>query len=130
MLIDVQGMVATVSVMEQIAELMRIYQLTEREVGQEISETHITQITLLSWEEVGQHLPGVSRQDIRDIDKDGHEQMDKRRRLLDMWKERNGSNATYIAMITAMLKAQKREEAEAICRLLRPNCKGIIRVSH
>ena len=59
-----------------------------------------------------------------DIDRDGYDQQDKRQRLLRMWKTRNGSDATYGALIRPMLKERKKDEAESICKLLRPPPEG------
>ena len=65
---------------------------------------------------MGLRLRGITREDIHGID-GGY---GRRSRLVYRWKERNGSNATYHAVITAMLAARKRNEAETVCRLLVP----------
>ena len=72
---------------------------------------------------MGSRLKEIKESDIEDIDKDGKDQNDKRRMLLDRWKERNGCDATYGAMISAMMKEQKRDEAEKVCRLLNASSK-------
>ena len=107
------------------AELMRKYGLTDEELEQEFSEEHIQEITKFSWKEVGPRLQGIRYDpDVIDINRDGYDQEDKRQRLLRMWKTRNGSYATYGALIRAMLKARKKDEAESICKLLRPPPEG------
>ena len=87
------------------------------------SDNHLTAITkFVSWDAVGPYL--VSRQDIKDTRKDGKDEQDKRRLLIDKWEDK-GSQATYDAMITAMLKAGKRKEAEDVFKLLRPERKPL-----
>lgn len=73
---------------------------------------------IISWDIVGRHLRTIEQKDIEDIDRDMPDQLKKRQRLVDLWKERNGSDATFGSMMTAMLKAKKRNEAETICKLL------------
>ena len=61
---------------------------------------------------------------MKDTRKDGKDEQDKRRLLIDKWEDK-GSQATYDAMITAMLKAGKRKEAEDVFKLLRPERKPL-----
>ena len=102
-------------------ELARKFGVREGSLRAPVSETHLLEIaTFISWKDVGPRLSGITRGDIHDIGKDGHDQSDKRIRLVNLWDERNGLAATYHAMITAMLAARKRGEAETVCRLLVP----------
>ena len=45
-------------------------------------------------------------------------QEEKRGRLIDIWLQKNGDDATYDDMITAMLKAEYKEHATSVCSLL------------
>ena len=84
-----------------------------------ITFEHLLEIRhITSWREVGIHLKHISSIDIRDIDRDGFDEADKRRRLLNLWEERNGQDATYNSMIKAMLSAGKRAEADKVSNLL------------
>ena len=38
--------------------------------------------------------------------------------MLERWHEKNASDATYGEIINAMMKEQKRDEAEKVCELL------------
>ena len=106
---------------EQKTELVKKYKLTEKELGRECSKDHSLDIgEFISWKDVGPRLAEVDNEDVVAIDKDGRDEADKRRLLINMWKKRNGSNATYDAMITAMLKARTRSEAERVCKMLSP----------
>ena len=103
---------------QELDELTGDFGLNNKQLGEKISDEHMNDIQLLSWKEVGRRLPGIFYLDINDIDEDGSDQQDKRQKLLRKWRETNGIKATYSALITAMLKAQKRDEAEKICELL------------
>ena len=99
-------------------ELMQHYNLTECILQKKCSKNHIMEMgKYISWNEVGRYLPRIETTDIKDIDCNGTDQKDKRRRLLDLWEERNADDATYDVMITAMLKARKKEEATKVCVL-------------
>ena len=100
-------------------KLLQSYGLTERMLKKKCSEDHMYKIEkFISWREVGRHLPNISRHDLRGIDHSGHDDEDKRYRLLDKWEEKNGDDATYDVMITAMLKAEKKDQATEVCKLL------------
>ena len=102
-------------------ELARQLGVSEGSLCAGVSETHLVEIaTFISWKDVGPRLSGITRGDIHDIDRDGYDGPEKRSKMVDLWVERNGSNATYHAMITAMLAAKKKMEAESVCRLLAP----------
>ena len=55
-----------------------------------------------------------------DIEKDGFDEVKRRQKLIDMWAEKNGDEATYDQMVTAMIKAEKINEATKVCKLLTP----------
>ena len=114
------------------AALVVKYGLTEAELAQKCSDEHMLDIgEFISWQDVGPHLPDISKDDVEDVHKDGFDQTDRRRRLMSLWEERNGEDATYDAMITAMTKARKNDEAERVCKLLRskPASKSLCSVS-
>ena len=67
---------------------------------------------------MGPRLDGITTGDIKDIDKEGCDELDKRRKLVDQWWQKNGHRATYHAMITAMLKVGRSADAEKVCKLL------------
>ena len=97
------------------------FELTKEQLQERCSDEHLTDISkFVSWDAVGPYL--VSRQDMRDIRKDGKYEQDRRGLLIEKWED-SGSEATYDAIITAMLKAKKRKEAEDVLKLLRPERK-------
>ena len=106
-----------------IKGLQQHYGLTDAELGKKCEDEHLTAISgFISWDSVGPYLKGVTRQDMKDIRKDGESEQEKRWMLIDKWEE-TGSEATYCAMIAAMEKAKKKNEAEKVCKLLRPQRK-------
>ena len=104
---------------EEKTLLIQKYKLTDRLLQRKCSEDHMHNIAaFISWSEVGYYLCNIEGQDIEDIDKDCRSQQQKRWKLLNKWEEGNGDDATYDALITAMLRARKRSEATDVCKLL------------
>ena len=102
-------------------ELWERFELTKEQLQERCSDEHLTAISeFVSWDTVGPEL--VSRKDMKDIEKDGRCEQEKRVLLIGKWED-SGSKATYDAMITAMLKAGKQKEAEDVFKLLRPERK-------
>ena len=86
----------------------------------QVTEDHLTELKdiIQDWQTVGPRLRGISAGDVRDIDRDGFDQAQKRGMLIDRWAE-NGSLATYHDMVKAMLAAKKRADAEKVIDLLK-----------
>ena len=100
------------------------YNLTDGELRAKVSKDHTLDIaSFLPWTAVGEYLPGIDNQDVKDINVDGRDEPDKRRMLLGLWKTRNGGKATYGVLIAALLKARETDQAEEVCKLLRPGGK-------
>ena len=101
--------------------LVKQYGLTEQKLQTKCSEEHLLEVaTFIDWQKVGPWLENVGRQAVEDIDHEGYDQDDKRAKLMDLWEKRNGGSATYDQLITAMLKAKNRSNAEAVCKMLNP----------
>ena len=84
-----------------------------------VTDEHLLDIAqFIQWKDVGRRLKNIGTQTISDIDIDGHDQADRRSRLIDLWVDRNGDDATYHQMITAMLAANMKADAEKVCNLL------------
>ncbi|CAI8045413.1 hypothetical protein GBAR_LOCUS25117 [Geodia barretti] len=95
------------------------YNLTKENLNTKCSDEHILDIgKFISWRKVGRRLKHIEERDIQDIDRDGKDEDDRRRLLLERWHEKNASDATYGEIINAMMKEQKRDEAEKVCELL------------
>ena len=100
-------------------ELQNRYHLTSEHLAKECSREHRLEIgKFINWNVVGPCLGRITPTDIDDIQRDKHNQQDGRDRLLELWAELNGYEATYSVIISAMLKARKRNEAEKVFKLL------------
>ena len=104
-----------------MAELQQRYNLRSEDLDKPCSYQHTLDIaTFVSWKVVGPRLGRIEQRDMDDISLDKYNEQEKRENLLELWVERNGSNATYNAIITVMLEVKKRSEAEKVCKLLTP----------
>ena len=61
---------------------------------------------------------GMSGADIVAIERDGVNEEDRRRKLLQKWLERNGHNGTYYKLVEAFIGAEDKNTADEICRHL------------
>ena len=83
------------------------------------SQDHIFEIeSFISWREVGRYLPGIDRISMTDIECDCRTNTLRNATLLQLFQDKNGDDATYDALIDAMLKAEKSHEANRVCKLL------------
>ena len=104
---------------EKKSELMKMYNLTESMLQQRVSGDHMFEIMrFVSWKLVGLSLRSISVRDIDDIECEYRTQTEKRWKLIRLWEERNGSDATYDVMITAMVRAGTHDEAIRVCKML------------
>ena len=104
-------------------ELVTDFHLTPDVLSQKVSREHklVIQQTI-SWKPVGEFL--LDEVDLKDIDKDGFDEPEKRAEMLAKWQERFGRGATYEKLIDAMIKAGKKTEAEGVCQLIEPVTPG------
>ena len=108
-------------VQRERAELMEKYSLTDAMLREKCLEEHLVEIgTFIAWRKVGEHLPEITNIDLDDIEEEEHKIENRRRKLVDKWEQTNGHKATYDAMITAMLKANRMDNATNVCNLLNP----------
>lgn len=102
-------------------ELIERYKLTDDILQQSCSEADLLELEqFIDWERVGPRLHRIDEIAMKDIEKNCTKEHEKRRELINIWRERNGEDANYCDMIEAMLKAQRRDQAQKVCRLLNP----------
>ena len=107
---------------EKVTHLREIHKLSPDDLKKECSTEDIGRVAnFISWKVVGPHLPEMSSKDIEFINNNRFF-LRKREKCLEIWKQRNGADATYHALILGMLKAEKRDEAELVCKVLK-ECK-------
>ena len=103
--------------------------LMEKCVGdcnRQVSDSHLEELSRThckDWRRIPPHLglEGIMRDD---IDRNGHDERGKRYDFFTGWKERKGADATYKALMTALLKIGSRNDAEYVCQLLQPASTG------
>ena len=112
---------------QQMKDFIKQHQLTPDVLNKPVSDEHILEIRKsFPWRDVGEYLLGRGAR-FNDIDRDGHNESEKRRLTLDKWQEGLGDDATYAKLIEAMVKAGKIKDASKVCCLIKP---GYIAVSY
>ena len=84
-----------------------------------ISDDHLHEIALFltSWQTVASKLC-LSEIDQDAIEREGKNEDDKKRKVLQKWKGKFGFKATYRKLVEALLSLAKADVAEKVCRLL------------
>ena len=122
---NVKDLSVPCSVCSVMEEQMSKYRLTEETLKKRCSDGHILDIgVFIAWRTVGPRLDKISQTDVEDIDRDGHNESERRGMLLPLWVERNGDDATYYQLIKAMLEARNVSNADDVCKLFLPK-KGL-----
>ena len=89
-------------------------------LNESISDDHLRAIVLFltSWQTVASHLD-LSENDLDAIEREGKNEEDKKRKVLQKWKGKFGFKATYRKLVEALLSLAKADVAEKVCRLLK-----------
>ena len=105
---------------QQKRDLHQRFQLTPNVLNKPVSDEHILEIQrTIPWRDVGEYLLGRGPE-FTDINRDCYNEADKRRLMLNKWKEAKGDDATYDKLIEALVKAGKTNEASRVCCLITP----------
>ena len=100
--------------------LMERYSLSDDACSKQITDTHLEELSRTHcrhWRRLPSHLEMDSIVE-HDVDSSSTDEGKRRHNFFMKWKERKGSDATYKALITALLKVDCRADAEYICKLL------------
>ena len=103
--------------------MLKRYSLTEESCDVQISDKHLGDISRSNcrkWRE----LPSRLEMDaivVGDIGRKPVDEDEKRATFFAKWKEAKGSDATYKALISALLEIGCTEDAECVCKLLKPD---------
>ena len=104
----------------KIQSLIVRYGLTEEDVNTKITDMHIGDISrswCSQWKSLRARL-GLDPIVANDIDRLTLKEEEKRSTFLTTWREKKGCEATYKALISALLAVECRHEAESVCELL------------
>ena len=107
---------------EELALLLNHFHLREEDCNQKISDEHLRDISSASYCSKWKELPSclaLETHYVDDIERDYPKEEEKRYRFLLGWRERKGFEATYKALIEALLKIKHRNDAEGVCELLK-----------
>ena len=70
----------------------------------------------LKWRVIFSSL--LSEIDLSDVDRENHDEEEKRIAALRKWKARDGDKATYEVLVDKLLESGERGQAELLCKLL------------
>ena len=96
------------------------FNLTSEDCNRQVEDHFLQAISQkhgIKWKLLRPHL-GLPPAVDDDIDRDGHNEEEKRYTFLIEWKKRKGAEATYKALITALEKIDSKSHAEFVCQLL------------
>ena len=89
-------------------------------VNKKCSEDFLIKVAakIVDWKALAPHLGMTTAADAVVIERDGDGENGKRRKLLQMWLQRNGPDATYYRLIEAFIDAEDKDTADEICKYL------------
>lgn len=104
--------------------LMKIFKLSSEDFDKQVHDDHLETLSqdhCGEWRRLPPHL-GLKTIVTEDIDRNSAQsEPDKRYTFFTVWKKRKGADATYRALVTALLKIENRHAAECLCKLLKPS---------
>ena len=105
--------------------LLKHYNVPEEKCSQQISDSHIEEISRCGckdWKSLSPHLE-MENIVVEDIIRNSRlSEREKRHEFFLQWKDIKGSEATYQRLISALLKIKRRNDAELVCKLLQDSC--------
>ena len=103
-----------------VSSLMEQYQIPEEDCNRQIRDIHLEEISQShceKWRSLPSHLK-MKTIIKKDIDRESKSEDEKRLAFFERWQQERGSDATYKALINALLKISCRQDAEKVCELL------------
>ena len=67
-----------------------------------------------------EHLQGLFKVQVEDIERETEKEKEKRQAFLESWKAKFAFKATYMVIVKALLKIGRADQAEQVCRVLVP----------
>ncbi|XP_019852745.1 PREDICTED: uncharacterized protein LOC109582469 [Amphimedon queenslandica] len=98
-----------------VPQMLKEFSLTERDINKAADDAVILSLGLNFYLSLGLCL-GLSESDIAAVKKDNHSDQDRVVALFWKWRERKGSDATYLSLLEALIKYENKEAAEKLCR--------------
>ena len=106
-----------------LEELLKKVCVHSEKLDESTSDDHLLEIALFltSWRIVAPYL-GLSDIDVNDVEREGRNEQEKRRKALQKWKGKFVFKATYRKLVEVLLSLAMADVAEKVCCLL----KGIV----
>ncbi len=110
---------------QQFSRVLELSGLNENDdiLHTEVSDAHIQKIAeahCREWQNLPVHLSMKNTRTVaKDIKKNISGVKEQTEEFFDVWKTKKGNDATYYALINALLHIQQRADAEFVCGLLK-----------
>jgi hypothetical protein len=104
-------------------DLMKDYDLSEDFCNKEISDIHVSDICLLlhrcsKWQLMVSIL-GMKEDEVSDTEHALLSEDERRQNFILKWRKKHGCEATFKALINALIKIECHEDAEEVCKFLK-----------
>ncbi len=106
--------------MATVDSLMQKFGVSAAACDSKVTEVHLQEISqnhCSKWRDLPTPL-GLSKMAVNDLEYKPGGEGGKRKAFLETWQQQMGGDATYRALITALLNVQSRDDAESVCKLL------------
>lgn len=101
------------------SSLLTKFELSEKDCGIKVSKKDLDRVANNCEFPYERLAPYLDVKQVSDIEREGKSEPGRRTALLERWNQMKGSDATYRALITALLDIEHRNDAEKICKWLR-----------
>ena len=103
-----------------VDDLVRHCGLSDEELNKEVTRDKFHEVgpSLLDWRLLYPIL-NVTQPEVEAIERDNHGEELKRNKFLSVWKQKQCEHATYRALVVALCKIERREDARKVCEVLK-----------
>lgn len=98
-----------------ISSMIQKYGLTTEQINSKFAIAHLVARHIDNWRHLAPYL-GLTGPEISAISRNGHDELERRKMMLNEWIRKNGSNASYWCLLQVCLVADDKELAENICQ--------------
>ena len=103
-----------------VPKLMAQYGISDAACDATVTELHMMEIIKKygsRWKEMYMYLD-IDKITVSDLKYAPGDEEDKRQCFFGIWKQQKGNDATYRALLTALLGVTSRDDAECVCKLM------------
>ena len=111
------------SLLPNLDEVLRRHNLTEQQIDVACSHGHVVEIAgkLSTWKYLAFHI-GLDETDVTDIERDNsHDHRSQCLAALQKWRQKFGSNATYLSLAKGLEKVGRLDLVETVCEIFQSN---------